>query len=201
MNRLKRISLLIILCIGLSACDEGHPIGFYQPRENLRKLDSRSDQFTFLDEAPDEESLQDQKNKDVKETYRLSGVEELKSLEIVKSVEKEKNRINVEFSVESMGSKEYSNVEKINDYLWENVLFLLYTIVDTFPEVDRIRLFAGYHYLNKYGEPYKEIIFVTNTKRAAITKINRAYFRKEMLEKMLDHYIADETIKLYTDKK
>ena len=203
MTKLKGLFLLIILiiCLSLTACSDGQPIGFYKPRENLKKLDARSDQFTFDKEAPDEARIQHQANKDVKPSYKLSGVKELEELKIVKKVEKEKRKINVEFSIESMEASTEDDPSKLQDYIWENVMFLLYTIVDTFPEVERIRLYAGYHYINKYGEPYKEIVFVANTRRAAIIKINRDYFKKEMLEKMLDHYVADETLKLYTEQK
>ena len=203
MTRIKSLCMLIILilCLLMTACNGVGPIGFYKPRENLKKLDARSDQFTFEKEAPDEERIQEQTNKDIKPSYKLNGVKELEELKIVKKVEKEKSKINIEFSIESMEASGEDDPSKIEDYIWENVMFLLYTIVDTFPEVERIRLYAGYHYINKYGQPYKEIVFVANTKRAAIAKINRDYFKKEMLEKMLDHYIADETLKLYTEQK
>jgi hypothetical protein len=195
------LQIILILSLSLTACSDGQPIGFYKPRENLKKIDSRSDQFTFDKEAPDESRLQDQMNKDVKPSYKLSGIEELEELKIVKKVEKERDKINIEFSIESMEDSGDNDPSKLKDYIWENVMFLLYTIVDTFPEVQKIRLYAGYHYINKYGQPYKEIVFVANVKRQAIIKINRDYFRKEMLEKMLDFYSADETLKLYTEQK
>ncbi|ABR48152.1 hypothetical protein Amet_1989 [Alkaliphilus metalliredigens QYMF] len=198
MTSFLRTTLILLVCLSLTACGADGPIHFYEPVEHLMKLDAKLNEFPLPQEAQDMERVKNQKNKNIKSSYKLDGLDEFKSLDIVKDVKIDKNKLDVEFLVESI-NKEDDKEQPLTEYIWENTLFLIYTIVDTFPEIEEMRLHAGYYYLDKVGQPYKQVIFIANTTRKSTEKINRDYFREEMLEELLDYYIAKDAIKLYEE--
>lgn len=185
----------MIIGVSLTACTE--PTPFYEPVDRFTKLDSNADRFPLPGEAPDMDKVKLYKN-DIKLSYKVDGIKEFKDLEIVKDVKIEKNEIKVEFIAQRFNKNEENN--SITEYIWENSMFLLYTIVDTFPQIKKVNLYANYYYLDRYGNPYKELIFEANIERQAIEKINREYFRKEMLKHMVDYYLAKESIETYSEK-
>lgn len=75
-----------------------------------------------------------------------------------------------------------------------SALFLLYTIVDTFPEIEKIRLHSSYYYQDKYGNPYSETVFISNTSRKVVNKINRYHFRPSMLKDLIDFYMSKKAV-------
>lgn len=191
----------MFISANLTACSNanGDPIEFYAPVPHLMKLDSKADRFGLPGEAPDINRVESQKNKDIKSSYKLNGINELKSLDIVKEATITKDKIEVIFTVESMNKKNDED-KSITQYIWENALFLLYTITDTFPEIEDIRLQADYYYIDRYGKPYKEVVFIANTKGNVINKIDRYYFRTEMLEHLIDYYLAENLDEMYEKK-
>lgn len=183
----KGISILsiIILTLIMVSCDS-----LYTPHENLQKLDTKANQGRFLKEAPDMNYVKMQKKENMF-NYKLKGkLTEFKELDIIKDVDINKNKINVNFIAKKRNGKVNGNIPT-EDVLWENSLFLYYTIVDTFPHIEKIRLYSEYYFLDDHGNPYKEIIFISNIKSKVIKQINREYFRPEMLAKLVDHYTAN----------
>lgn len=186
------IIFLLITCVGLSGC-----IKPYAASESFRKIDATAARVKLPQEAPDKEHVLKQKIKGIPDSFKLEGgLEALKDLEIVKDVELKKNKIEVNFVAKEMKNKiKFNNKEKseitLEQIIFENALFLVYTIIDTFPDVKEIRLSADYYYLNEYGNPNKETVFIANVKRIRIDKIDRNFFRPPMLQNILDYYLAE----------
>ncbi len=192
MKRMICIIILLITCVDLSGC-----IKPYAASESFRKIDATAARVKFLQEAPDKEHVLKQKIKGIPDSFKLEGgLEALKDLEIVKDAEINNNKIKVDFLAKKMNSKIKFNTNEekeitLEQIIFENALFLVYTIVDTFPDVNRIRLSADYYYLNEYGDPNKEAVFIANVKRIRIDKIDRNYFRPDMLQNILDYYLSE----------
>jgi hypothetical protein len=165
--------------------------GLYVAPEQHRKIDSKEGKKELLEEAYDIAHVKAQKREDLLDSYQLNGgLKSFKNLEIVKNARIEKNRIEVEFFIKDMENKPKTSKSK-EDIIWENALLLYYTIYDTFPEIEKIRLSADYHFLDQYGHPYKEELFISQTNRNQLKRINRDYFRPEMLAQIVDFYISD----------
>ncbi|SMB87433.1 hypothetical protein SAMN00017405_1694 [Desulfonispora thiosulfatigenes DSM 11270] len=188
--------LLITVLFSLTGCSGA----LYQVPDNFKKIDAKAG-FKLPKECSTKQELKQQKNKDILDSYKLEGgLKALQSLEIVKSAEIEKDCIKVNFICKNRQEKEQS----LEEILWDNSLFLLYTVLDTFPEVKEIRLCVDKYYLDKFGNPYEEKIFILTANCKLLKNINRDYFQPEMLEGLVDFYmygtIRDEFLAKQKDK-
>lgn len=169
--------------------------GLYKAPEENRKIDSKEGRLEFPQEAYDMNRVKAQKRKDLKESYKLDGgLKAFKALDIVTGASMEKNKIDVNFLIKDRGenSEDEKPKEKI---IWENALFLYYTILDTFPDIEEISLSADYYFMDQYGNPYKEKIFLSNTNKKQLKLINRDYFEPNMLHGVIDFYMSEYATK------
>lgn len=187
--------LILLLVFILSGCT------LFSAPQSFMKIDSRANDIKLPKKTPEMINVVAQKNKDILDAYKLKGkLEELKSLNIIKEAKIKKNKIEVNFIAKDKKEKKEKN-QSIEKILWENSLFLLYTIIDTFPDMEKINLESDYYFLDQYGNPYKESIFFLSVNRKQIEKINRNYFRPNMLANFVDYYIAPSVKKEKKSKK
>ena len=185
----RRIGIFIFIISFLVTCVIG--CGIYDAPEQERKIDSKQGRKELEKPAFDMKQVEAQKRKNTTRTYKLEdGLESLKDLDIVKDATIKKKSINVNFYIKDMKNASKSDRSK-KELLWENSLFLCYTIYDTFTEIEEIRLSADYYFMDQYGRPYKEVVFISNIKRNQLKLINRDYFQPEMLYGVMDFYMAD----------
>lgn len=181
---------ILLLSFILSGC------ALFKVSESHKKIDAKAMHIKFLQETPEMKDVLAQKNKDIPASYKLEGkLEALKRLDIVNTAQRRKDRIEVNFIAKAREGKEKKD-QSMEEILWGNSLFLLYTVVDTFPDVETIHLSADYYFLDEYGYPYKEKIFLLTAKKASIHRINRHYFRPEMLSNLVDYYMSESAKKL-----
>ncbi|MBA1336361.1 MAG: hypothetical protein HPY66_2796 [Firmicutes bacterium] len=193
--RLLSLSTAVVFCfLAASSCAP-----FYVREEEYLKLDSKSCYSEFPQTAVDASSISRQKIKNIKDSYLLSGgLEDFKKLDIVDRVSIKGSKMEVFFDAKKMSdsSAEPGNIEAI---LWENALFLLYTIADTFPEVQKVRLVSEYYYKDQHGEPYTEVIFIGNVSVKDIKQVNRDHFHQDMLKNLVDHYMPERVMNKETE--
>jgi hypothetical protein len=178
---------MLFIVSNLSGC------GLYIASEQHRKIDSKEGRKELPKEAYDMKHVEVQKRRDLLDSYKLdNGLKSLNDLDIVKDANIEKNKIKVSFLIKDMENISNTNksMEKI---IWENTLFLYYTIYDTFPKVEKISLSADYYFIDQYGNPYKEQLFIAQTSRNQLKLINRDYFQPEMLSEIVNFYMSEYT--------
>lgn len=188
--RLLSSSTAVALCLmAASSCAP-----FYVKEEKYLKLDSKSYYSEFPQTTADNESVSRQKIKDIKASYLLSGgLEDFIELDIVDRASLKGSKMEVFFYAKKMDDSS-SDPDNIEEILWENALFLLYTITDTFPGVQKVRLVSEYYYKDRHGEPYKETIFIGNVSVKDIRQVNRDYFHHDMLKNLVDHYMPERVM-------
>ncbi len=185
----KRVCILMIYILllipSLLGCE------LYDAPEQLRKIDSKEGRKELSDEAYDLNQVKAQKRKDLLPSYKLDGgLRALQDLDIVKTASIEKNKIEVNFLIKDMENNKKDSIAK-EKIVWGNVLFLYYTIYDTFPEIEDIYLTADYYFLDQYGQPYKERVFISNVSRNQLKRINRDYLRSDMVSGLIDFYMSE----------
>ncbi len=159
--------------------------------EPLRKIDSKEGRYELLEDAYHIDRVKIQKRKDLLDSYKLEGgLESLNKLDIVQTATIEKDNMKVDFLIKNR-NKDDSGDKSKEDILWENVLFLCYTIFDTFPDIKKIHFTADYYFIDRYGEPYKEKVFRSNVTRSQLKLINRDYLRPEMVQGISDFYMSE----------
>lgn len=188
-NMYKKLGLftviMLLFIVNLLGCQ------LFDASEQIRKIDSKEGRKELPEDAYDIDQVAPQKRKDLLASYKLEGgLKQLQSLNIIKTAHIKENKIEVNFLLKEMenNKKEKSPKEKV---VWENVLFLYYTIYDTFPDITEIELTADYYFLDQYGNPYKERVFISHMKREQLKLINRDYLQPEMVAGLADFYMSE----------